>query len=204
LADMILENYPVSGLGSITSVAERADVSTPTVARLVQKIGFKGFPEFQEQLRSELADAISGPIDKHDGWAGGAPDTHILNRFTEAVMGNIKQTLAQIDTEVFDQSCRLLADEAATRAARAERAIVAAFGGDCTLPLAAWARQEDGELVVSALLSTPDGRHTARGEGRSGGHDGAAVAAGHCIDALREDGAHEILERIAALQADDS
>ena len=129
LADMILENYPVSGLGSITSVAERADVSTPTVARLVQKIGFKGFPEFQEQLRSELADAISGPIDKHDGWAGGAPDTHILNRFTEAVMGNIKQTLAQIDMEVFDQSCRLLADK--------ERSVYV-VGGRITRALAAY------------------------------------------------------------------
>lgn len=97
-----------------------------------------------------------------------------------------------------EESCRLLADEAATRAARAERAIVAAFGGDCTLPLAAWAREEDGELVVSALLSTPDGGHTARGEGRSGGHDGAAVAAARCIEALRADGADEVLERIDA------
>lgn len=110
LAVTILENYPVSGLGSITAVAEKAEVSTPTVARLVQKMGFKGFPEFQEQLRRELEDKISGPIDKHDRWAGNAPDTHILNRYTDAVMSNIKQTLSQIDTEVFDQSCRLLAD----------------------------------------------------------------------------------------------
>jgi DNA-binding MurR/RpiR family transcriptional regulator len=110
LADTILGNYPVSGLGSITAVAEKAEVSTPTVARLVQKIGFKGFPEFQEQLRRELEDKISGPIDKHDRWAGNAPDTHILNRFTDAVMLNIKQTLAQIDTAMFDESCRLLAD----------------------------------------------------------------------------------------------
>ena len=42
LVAVITENYPVSGLGSITSLAERAQVSTPTVARLVQKIGFKG------------------------------------------------------------------------------------------------------------------------------------------------------------------
>ena len=48
LADAIMENYPVSGLGSITSVAQKAGVSTPTVARLVQKLGFKGFPGFQK------------------------------------------------------------------------------------------------------------------------------------------------------------
>ncbi len=110
LADTIMENYPVSGLGSITSVAGKADVSTPTVARLVQKLGFKGFPEFQEQLRKELEATLSSPIAKHDKWAGDAPDAHILNRFTDAVMQNIKKSLAQIDPAVFDASCNLLAD----------------------------------------------------------------------------------------------
>lgn len=111
LADAIMENYPVSGLGSITNVAHKAGVSTPTVARLVQKLGFKGFPEFQKQLRKELEAKISGPIEKHDKWAGGAPDTHILNRFTDAVMKNIKKSLAQIDPVTFDTACKLLADE---------------------------------------------------------------------------------------------
>ena len=111
LSDTIMENYPISGLGSITTVAEKADVSTPTVARLVQKLGFKGFPEFQKQLRKELEATISGPIAKHDKWAGDAPDTHILNQFTEAVMKNIKKSLAQIDPAIFDASCKLLADE---------------------------------------------------------------------------------------------
>lgn len=111
LADTMLMNYPVSGLGSITALAEKANVSTPTVARFVQKMGFKGFPEYQEQLRRELEDKISGPIEKHDKWAGNAPETHILNRFTDAVMQNIKQSLAQVDTETFDKSCRLLADK---------------------------------------------------------------------------------------------
>ena len=78
LADTIMENYPVSGLGSIIAVAEKADVSTPTVARLVQKLGFSGFPEFQKQLRKELEATISGSIAKHDKWAGDVPDTHIL------------------------------------------------------------------------------------------------------------------------------
>jgi len=111
LADTIMENYPVSGLGSITSVAHKADVSTPTVARLVQKLNFKGFPEFQKQLRKELEAKISGPIAKHDKWAGDAPDTHILNRFTDAVTQNIKKSLAQINPKTFDKTCKLLADQ---------------------------------------------------------------------------------------------
>ncbi len=110
LADSLLENYPVSGLGTITTVAENARVSTPTVARMVQKIGYTGFPEFQAKLRLELDAKISNPITKHDIWAEKAPEAHILNRFTDAVLGNIRQSLAQIETETFDLSCQLLAD----------------------------------------------------------------------------------------------
>jgi len=110
LADSILQNYPVSGLGTITTVAENAGVSTPTVARMVQKLGYKGFPEFQANLRQELDAKISNPIAKHESWVEKAPDGHILNRFTDAVVGNIRQSLAQIETETFDQSCKLMAD----------------------------------------------------------------------------------------------
>jgi len=61
LAGIILQNYPASGLGTITTLAQSADVSTPTVARMVQKLGFTGFPEFQAMLRQELNEKISGP-----------------------------------------------------------------------------------------------------------------------------------------------
>ena len=110
LAGVILKNYPASGLGTITTLADEADVSTPTVARLVQKLGFSGFPEFQAALRYELNEKISGPIAKRQVWADKAPDAHIMNRFTEAVIGNIKQTLGEIDTETFDEACNLLSD----------------------------------------------------------------------------------------------
>jgi len=110
LADAILANYPVSGLGSITQVAQSANVSTPTVARMVQKLGFKGYPDFQTALRGELEATISGPIARRETWAGNAPGEHILNRFTEAVIGNIRQSLAQIDPAEFDAICDLLAD----------------------------------------------------------------------------------------------
>lgn len=110
LAQSLLQNYPVSGLGSITTVAEAAEVSTPTVARMVQKLGFSGFPEFQAGLRRELEATISNPIAKRETWAGNAPDAHILNRFTDVVIENIRQTLAQVETATFDETARLLAD----------------------------------------------------------------------------------------------
>lgn len=110
LADSLLQGYPVSGLSSITQVAQNAEVSTPTVVRMVQKLGFSGFPAFQAALRDELEAKISDPISKRNIWAEKAPEAHILNRFTEAVIGNIRQTLTQIDPEIFERCCRMLAD----------------------------------------------------------------------------------------------
>ena len=110
LAATLLQNYPVSGLASITHLAKAAAVSTPTVVRMVQKLGFSGFPEFQSALRGELEARISDPITKRDTWVQSAPDAHILNRFTDAVIGNIRQSLTQIDLETFESACALLAD----------------------------------------------------------------------------------------------
>lgn len=110
LADTLLAHYPVAGLASITALADQAQVSTPTVARLVKKLGFTGYPDFQASLRGELEATISSPIAKHEQWAEGAPDAHILNRFAEAVMTNMQRTLGRIDTESFDAAAGLLAD----------------------------------------------------------------------------------------------
>jgi len=110
LANAMLERYPVSGLGSITAVAEASDVSTPTVARMARKLGFSGFPDMQATLRAELEATLSNPIAKHDRWAENAPDTHILNRFADAVMENMRQTLRQVSPEDFNAVVRLLAE----------------------------------------------------------------------------------------------
>lgn len=112
LSDIILQNYPVSGLGTITTLAEAAEVSTPTVARLVQKLGFSGFAGFQQALRRELDETISSPLTKRERWVDDAPDEHILNRFTKAVIDNIGQSLGEVDPAQFDRACELISDPA--------------------------------------------------------------------------------------------
>jgi len=114
LAGSLLDNYPVSGLGSITEVAQNAGVSTPTVVRMMHKLGCSGFPAFQIELRREVEAKISNPIAKHESWAAQAPDEHILNRFTKAATGNIRQSLAQIKIADFETAATLLTDKSRT------------------------------------------------------------------------------------------
>lgn len=110
VATHILRHYPVAALGSITTLAKAAEVSTPTVVRLCQKLGYRGYPDYQSALRGEVGAMLESPLVKHDRWTGGAPDTHILNRFADAVVANLQATLSQIDHDDFDAVADLLAD----------------------------------------------------------------------------------------------
>ncbi|UXX85156.1 MurR/RpiR family transcriptional regulator [Roseovarius pelagicus] len=109
-ANALLANYPAAGLASITIVAANADVSTPTVARMVQKLGYKGYPQFHQALLQELEATVSGPTQRRANWASEVPETHLLNRFVTAIGHNIEQTLSNIDTAQFDEAVQALAD----------------------------------------------------------------------------------------------
>ena len=110
VATHILSHYPVAALGSITQLAKAAQVSTPTVVRLAQKLGYRGYPDFQGNLRGEVEAMLVTPLTKHDQRAGRVPDGHLLNRFAEAMVANLQATLNQIDHAAFDAAAALLAD----------------------------------------------------------------------------------------------
>ncbi len=82
-----VEPSDIAEAADTANLAQTANVSTPTVARLVQKLGFDGYPDFQRALRKELDETISSPLTKRERWVDDAPDEHILNRFTKAVTG---------------------------------------------------------------------------------------------------------------------
>ncbi|MCJ7874049.1 MurR/RpiR family transcriptional regulator [Phaeobacter sp. J2-8] len=110
LAETILNDYPISGLGSITEIAEKAGVSTPTVLRMVRKLGFGGYTDFQSSLRAELGEVISNPIAKHTAWKSDLPDQHIISRYSRAASDNHRATMEHLDLAQFDALCQLIAD----------------------------------------------------------------------------------------------
>lgn len=90
--------------------------------------------------------------------------------------------------------CRALDHERTRRAAQAERTLVAALGGDCTLPLGAWAEPlANGQLRLVAVLALPDGSRLARAEAVRA-HPVAAAEA--CWVELMQAGAEEILAEL--------
>jgi len=127
LANALLANYPVAGLSSITEFAKAARVSTPTALRLAKKLGFAGFPSFQAALRGEVKAQLQDPIARHQRWSQDAPDAHVLNRFADAVMENLRGSLKLIDHRSFDRIADLIADH---------QQAVHIIGGRITRPLA--------------------------------------------------------------------
>ena len=65
LARVLLASYPIAGLESVARFAERAGVSPPTVTRFIAKLGFRGYPEFQENLRHEVQARLSSPLERY-------------------------------------------------------------------------------------------------------------------------------------------
>lgn len=73
IARVLLDDYPFAALGSLRALAERAGVSPPTASRLVGRLGFAGFADFQaavragarEHDRSRLSEFVTRPPDPH-------------------------------------------------------------------------------------------------------------------------------------------
>lgn len=110
LSAVLLDDSLLSGLQSITRLAELAEVSSPTIIRLARKLGFEGFSDMQGAIRNEIAARMKQPLAKLEAQAPADSRGHIVSRFIEAVSGNINRTLERLDLAEFDQVSSLLSD----------------------------------------------------------------------------------------------
>ncbi|HEX4257212.1 MAG TPA: MurR/RpiR family transcriptional regulator [Streptosporangiaceae bacterium] len=59
VARTLLARYPAAGLESTAALAGAAGTSKPTVLRLLDRLGFGSYPEFQDRLRAEATRSMS-------------------------------------------------------------------------------------------------------------------------------------------------
>jgi hydroxymethylbilane synthase len=86
-----------------------------------------------------------------------------------------------------------LEDADVARCVRAERAVSAGLGGDCSLPIAAYATLEDGGIRLRALLASADGKRVLNADCRGPTPEFAGDAA---VTALKALGADAILAEL--------
>ena len=107
-AHRLLADYPVAGLDTVARFGKAADVSGPTVLRMIAKLGFKSYGGFQRALRAELAARLETPLMKGSAVAGNGR----LGLFAEAAIANIRETASNIASDEFDAVAKLLSDGA--------------------------------------------------------------------------------------------
>ncbi len=59
VARTLLARYPAAGLESTAALAAAAGTSKPTVLRLLDRLGFGSYPEFQQRLRGEVTRSMN-------------------------------------------------------------------------------------------------------------------------------------------------
>ena len=89
-----------------------------------------------------------------------------------------------------------LADAETSACVRAERAVNRALGGDCTIPLGAFADQQGASLRLRALVAAPDGRRVARAEALGEVSDPETLGR-RVAEQLKGQGADQILAALA-------
>jgi DNA-binding MurR/RpiR family transcriptional regulator len=106
----LLADYPSAGLASAARLAERAEVSPPTVLRFAQSLGYNGFTDLQVALRAELSARSNGPITRlpEAPPAGGLLDR--LLKQARAQNSRAEETLAQLPASALEAAVALLAD----------------------------------------------------------------------------------------------
>ncbi len=64
VARALLRDYPVSALSTVAALAEAASVSTATVLRLVNRLGYETYGGFQAAVKRDLKTLLQSPSDR--------------------------------------------------------------------------------------------------------------------------------------------
>lgn len=109
VARSLLANYPAAGLASAATLAKAAGTSTPTVLRLVARLGIGSYPEFQEQLRQEVTEQLSSPVSRAAHLLAGAGDTTPFERAVGQRTELVQRLVDSVPPSEFEAAVKLLA-----------------------------------------------------------------------------------------------
>lgn len=106
VARVLLADYPVHGLEPVAKLAAEAGVSAPTVIRLISKLEFDSYADFQQSLKTEVSARLSSPLSMY----GGGEPADAVSRSEKVLCGGISSSFARLPRAEFDQAVKLLAD----------------------------------------------------------------------------------------------
>ncbi len=114
VARNLMANYPLAGLKTVAEFAESSGVSTATVLRLVKRLGFPVYSDFQAALRQHLEETLQSPLvrfgQRQDQDKVAAPKSAYLDRFLDAMTAHLQTMHEHVPASEFDKVVALLGD----------------------------------------------------------------------------------------------
>ncbi|EWT02079.1 RpiR family transcriptional regulator [Intrasporangium oryzae NRRL B-24470] len=114
VARVLLAAYPSAGFETVARLAVRAGVSGPTVIRFVNRLGYAGYPDFQQALRDDLDARNASPLSLYDAsaaaraGAGGSDADALLEHAARVAADSMARTFGTIAPHDLARAIELL------------------------------------------------------------------------------------------------
>ncbi|WP_051579824.1 MurR/RpiR family transcriptional regulator [Pseudonocardia acaciae] len=112
LSRVLLAHYPAAGLESSHALAQRANVSAPTVLRFLTRLGFAGYRDFQGTLRAEVQARRASPLTLPARITAGSPTSELAGIVAETATNGIRLTFQTLAEHEFERAVSLISDPA--------------------------------------------------------------------------------------------
>jgi DNA-binding MurR/RpiR family transcriptional regulator len=110
VARALLARYPGAGLQSTAALAADAGTSKPTVLRLLARLGFGSYPDFQERLRAEVTQSMNAsPLSRAQGRRAAPSDDSVFLRAVRQRAGLVTALADTVPPGEIERAVALLA-----------------------------------------------------------------------------------------------
>jgi DNA-binding MurR/RpiR family transcriptional regulator len=110
VARTLLARYPAAGLESTAALAAAAGTSKPTVLRLLDRLGFGSYPEFQQRLRVEVTRSMNeSPLSRARARREEPSDDSVFLRAVQQRAGLVARLADTVPPAEIERAVALLA-----------------------------------------------------------------------------------------------
>lgn len=108
VAELVVRDPEAIAFGTVQSVAEQSGTSPPTVVRFAASLGFDGYSELRDAVRSEVSERLRSAATR----IGRTRHGPLLEQALAVERANVERTIAGLDEADVVRAAELLADPA--------------------------------------------------------------------------------------------
>ena len=107
IAQFILEHYDETAFMTAYRLGETVGVSESTVVRFAAELGFDGYPQLQKAMQELIRSKLTS-VQRVEVTRARMTDDEVLENVLSYDMANIRRTMEELPTEVFDSAVDVL------------------------------------------------------------------------------------------------